>query len=584
MKKKNLSLLLAATMVVGLLVGCGQGEVSESTSQSESVSQSSKSEESSTATEDGDEAVAYEPVTLKMIAQAGGNDDSQERWAEHPAGKKLYDDLQELGITLDIEFVPADSLKETVQTRMAAGVEIPDIISYGWNSKSDIEEWGKNGLVVPINELLDKYDTDNSVRTYYDTWGDGVWEMSQSEDGNNYYYCYFGNIAKNYDINTREDFYDVGYYGWEIRKDWVEAVGEEVKEVYTPEEFFDLLKKMRDEDANGNGEQDEIVGLVLNFDNALAGQFGLNAGLLASYKSDGKGVTANVYSENFPAYIQYLKDFYECGLYDTVCLDTPIEELVGQNRIAAYYNSYNPGRHDKFVPGYDETDLEKNYYVPVIIDTDGNLSNGIVYYTDVAGATVQSPYFVPTGTENEEAIVRLLKYIYTEEFAMLGSYGLEGEEYGWYYDKEGKIVITDVTDKNGEALNSVRLVMHAFPALPCPPVGKDYAVADSLTVPRNAWGNEMRYKLKAELYEPSVENGTVIYRTPGYGAATSKETEFLTEKENVLTTYMSELMTDLVLGRKSLDDLATYQKELQELGLDEYVKIMQDRYDRLYNE
>lgn len=51
-----------------------------------------------------------------------------------------------------------------------------------------------------------------------------------------------------------------------------------------------------------------------------------------------------------------------------------------------------------------------------------------------------------------------------------------------------------------------------------------------------------------------------------YPLTTDEEQETLNEITNTLETYAKELLVDLILGNKSLDDLATYQAELEKLG------------------
>ncbi len=50
--------------------------------------------------------------------------------------------------------------------------------------------------------------------------------------------------------------------------------------------------------------------------------------------------------------------------------------------------------------------------------------------------------------------------------------------------------------------------------------------------------------------------------------------------ETVLDTYSSELLVDMILGRKSIDDLDQYIEEMKALGLDEYLAVYQARHDR----
>ena len=579
MKKKILSLLLVGAMAVGMLAGCGkQAEDPVSSKPSESEKESTSTVEESSE----DEPITYEPVTIKILGTSSGKD-VQENWQEVPVGKALYDDLQELGITLEFEWVAGDALKDIVNTRMAAGVELPDIIGYGWENKNSIIEWGQSGLVKPVNELLDKYDTDNSIREFIEKYGPGLFNINKAPDGNNYWFSYFAGISSFIDPHTGNEVKDCSKFAWEIRKDWVEAVGEEVKQVYTLDELITLLKKMRDQDANGNGKADEIIYTGIDsFNTNFALQFGLNSDLICGYASDGKGITANIYNERLPEYIEFMQDLYESGLYDTETISTNLTELVGQDRIALYHAYYSIGRYDKYLPGYDENDLETNHYVPILIDPDGDLSNGLPLYTDASGVVDYTPFFIPSASENEEAIVRLFDYIYSERYGTLCILGLEGEDRGWYRNEDGFIVNTPYTEApEAQSLANITVAWQGLPIVPCAPVLNDLKIVYG-TDPKFEWGNDLVYKLATELYPISIEKGKVVYRTYTYGPMTDEESAFMTENGTVLQTYMQELLTDLILGRKSLDDLATYQKELQDLGIDRYVEITQARYDRVF--
>lgn len=91
-------------------------------------------------------------------------------------------------------------------------------------------------------------------------------------------------------------------------------------------------------------------------------------------------------------------------------------------------------------------------------------------------------------------------------------------------------------------------------------------------IPKNIW----HYKLCTE-YFPHMDYST------GHQLAMASEEEVavIERTENVLSTYASELLTDLILGNKSLDNLPEYQKEMEELGLLEYLDVMQARRNRI---
>ena len=59
-----------------------------------------------------------------------------------------------------------------------------------------------------------------------------------------------------------------------------------------------------------------------------------------------------------------------------------------------------------------------------------------------------------------------------------------------------------------------------------------------------------------------------------------EEAETIGQIEEQLNTYAEELLVDLILGRRSLDDMETYLGELEKLGLQDYINIKQARRDR----
>ena len=62
--------------------------------------------------------------------------------------------------------------------------------------------------------------------------------------------------------------------------------------------------------------------------------------------------------------------------------------------------------------------------------------------------------------------------------------------------------------------------------------------------------------------------------------ATPEESERVTELTADFDTYYRELLTKLILGEADLADWDSYIADMQELGMDELISIMQDRYNR----
>ena len=86
-----------------------------------------------------------------------------------------------------------------------------------------------------------------------------------------------------------------------------------------------------------------------------------------------------------------------------------------------------------------------------------------------------------------------------------------------------------------------------------------------------------------DLWQNCYDKNMVMFTTPSLTQPTDEENAFLLEHEALLTTYARELLTDLILGNKSIEDLPKYLEEMEELGYKEYLDIMQARLDRFVN-
>ena len=62
--------------------------------------------------------------------------------------------------------------------------------------------------------------------------------------------------------------------------------------------------------------------------------------------------------------------------------------------------------------------------------------------------------------------------------------------------------------------------------------------------------------------------------------ATPEETELIAKYSTELNTYMSELFANLISGAWSFDDWDSYEAQMNELHLQDMLKVYQDLYNR----
>lgn len=591
MKKRVLSLLLAGALTCGLLAGCGSqpagntGDLADTGKSEDAGKESSSTEaeaqEQETPESSAEEAGDKELTTVKILCK---NDFSAEikvaDWEKYPVSQILVQDLEEIGIRLELECIDNDSIGNVINTRMASGVDLPDLIAYCWigGGENDVLDWAKNGLVYSVNELLEQYDADGSIRAFYEEKAPGAWEKNAEADGSVWWFTYLANAHDVVDKETGKIYEKIDPWTISIRSDWVRALGEEVKEVYTPDEFFDLMMKIRNGDANGNGKQDEIVHLdISGFKNGIAQSFGLTNELLAGYYEGENKVFSNFYHENFPAYIEFMNKLYESGLYDTSSLSSTNEQVVSENRAAGVFY-YSGADYEFSLPEIEEG---VDYYRPILLDVDGDLTNGFCTLTDSNDVMTYNQYFVPKSCEHPEAVVKLMDYVYSEKYAKLVQLGIEGKRYE--VDENGNYVILNLgakeEDDANKSLFETGLGLFALPRFVLYPEVTERSDSPELSekpyqIHKQLW----KYKFATELY-PMADKRE--FDGQFLAIPTDEENAVVAEKSEALWTYASELLTDLILGNKSLDDLPEYQQELENLGLTEYMNVIQARRDRV---
>ena len=302
MKNKILATLLALSLTIGCLAGCGNSKENGSSAADESSKSSQTAEstvaESSTEEEKTDSnfnetgyPIVNEKVTLELYAITSITD---------PNEAEFWKELEELtNVHIEWTTIPADSAKERINL-MFAGGEYPDAITNATAGVSNLQELAAEGIVVPLNDLIDKYMPNLKERTT-----DELAQITYT-DGNIYY---FPMITDYYWMHSVQAVY--------INQEWLDNLGLDMPT--TIDEFTEVLRAFKEKDANGNGDpDDEIPYSALNWDwkymfSMITGAFGYPWGDLLV--DDGTVVDPRV-EESSKEAIKYLRMLYTEGLID----------------------------------------------------------------------------------------------------------------------------------------------------------------------------------------------------------------------------------------------------------------------------
>ncbi len=267
MKSKVLAMVLAGTMVTGLLAGCGSPAPSADSA-------------GGTAGNGGDEGV----VTLKVAAMAF-NDQSLEAEVEAAANELLKDK----GVAIDIIFINIGSWQQQTNLLLTGGDSVDIIPWYG----TPLTTYVNNGQALALDELIAQY-------------GQGILEEIPEDMLN------VGRIdGKLYGISTDREV--ANSYGIWMRKDILEETGIDPSTIKTLEDceaIFAKVKELHPEMTCLSGG----AGGTLQTNTWGWDQLSDNNNLGVMLDNGQAGEVVNLYSsDEYENYIRLMRSWYEKG-------------------------------------------------------------------------------------------------------------------------------------------------------------------------------------------------------------------------------------------------------------------------------
>ncbi|MFQ7727005.1 MAG: hypothetical protein ACLRI7_11650 [Ruthenibacterium lactatiformans] len=458
---------------------------------------------------------------------------------------------------LDVEWevITAEQYPVILQTRLASGNDLPDIVKVHTLDDAALLALAEQGLIIPINEIIDKYSAGPAREAFNKTFP-SVRPLTTAEDGNMYWFC---NVQNKYygDNNDANGSFSILY-----RRDWADAL--EIDEPENLEEFTQMLRDFRTKDANGNGQQDEILFIdPSSFRTGIAQWFDLATGTIALDPQQNKIVTPWK-NPNVKAYFAYLNSLVNEGILDPAVAGNYelLTQKRAENKIAAMWDYTNAMWNEPTVQAIAPDAL----YAPLmpLPAVDGVEPASM----SEPGQMVWERYAVTKDCKDLEAVARLLDIVYSEDYATLTAFGEEGVNFT--YDEEGVMVSCGLS---GDELREQRIAEGAMlwngvlPRVQSVDMRQQVATCDDYK--RDVTLALIDYDKK---YPDQLNNFLAL--------PTKEESERINELQATLDTASQELATKLTLGQIPLSDLEKEVEKLDELGLSELLEIAQARYDR----
>lgn len=359
-------------------------------------------------------------------------------------------------------------------------------------------------------------------------------------------------------------------YSYMIRKDWMERANV-TKIPETWDEFVDMLQKFKDTDANGDGNaENEIPLLVKPAD--MRATFGINSKYYWCVENGEYKAVVN--HSNYKTYITEMRDLYSKGLLDkeyvTKMVDPSWQEwssvpaAMSDNSTGAtvWWAEYTTKSTEALQPGNEEY-LKEGEWIGIAPIVGPNCDKG--YMASQAG--VLKNFMIPSYVSEDKVktILKFIDWFCTDEGIELMNYGLEGTHYTKMEDGSKRIKDVFCTFT---AARKAGLLYDPMPFM---------WANDSYT--QMATGNSDPGEMTAtgKLFYDALNANEGHYMAQAYDMATS----VWQDNKTALTPMLDKFETDMITGKLSLSDYDTELQKILDAGLTECEAAQKAAYDEI---
>ncbi|GAB2542324.1 extracellular solute-binding protein [Gracilibacillus alcaliphilus] len=485
--------------------------------------------------------IVDEPLDMTMMGPGTG----LAEWADM-AVLQEYQEMTNIHFTFDTP--PLSDFQTKLNLAFASG-DVKDVI-YGAGSDNltpGMEvDYGEQGILLPLEDLIEEhapniqklFEEDPDVKKSVTTLDGHIYSLPRVSRG-----------------PTAAWALGPMWYNGE----WLDALG--VKELpKTTDEFYELLKRFKEEDPNGNGEADEIPLIDTQERHTrlwLMGAFGLKEWGIEEV--DGT-VRYTPITENYREYLAYMHKLYDEGLLDPETFAQTNEQKTakGQNNQVGVFQAW----FSFFTTGQSEAEAMNNpMFQPLVSDlTDEPV---IPRNTTIGRGT----FSITKDNPNPEAAIRWIDYFYSQEGFDFLAQGPEG--YLWEWDNEEEGTKTWFEAPEGyETTEDYRGTLTpnygiSAPGLVVPITGKEDSDFDKFIKAETA-----------EKVEPYAEVPfPLVYLS-------NEEQAEINSIEVDLQSYVEQMEAKFITGVEPLSKWDAYVETIENMNIGKYVEVHQAAYDR----
>ena len=543
--RKRHNRILATTLalvLIGSLMGCS-GKPAETTTETPTTTAEAKPTESAGTEAPAETTTAAEaagitfpladPVTMSMFAVSAGY-----TGAELPDVLAFQVAEQNTNVKWDVTSCLAADLGEKRGLLLSSG-DYPDVLFKSFITHNEIEKYGFQGVLIPLNDLIDQYMP--NLKKLLDE--RNAWQYITSSDGNIY------------SLPTLSRKSPATILLWQNMR-WLDAVG--MKEPTNMEELYQVLKAFKENDPNGNGKADEIpfeannsVPPIYLFQYMMAMDF--NTFCVLDPATDTIDYVAR--TDTYKEFLSWLAKFYEEGLLDKDCFSKTIDQQYaeGPSDVYGYFYSWSPSETvgAELSEGYDY--MVMTPWGDNSVSSDAGVAEGAMVITDKC--------------KNPEIAAAWADQFYSEEGGILSVMGVEDKTWKWREDGKWEYITgTEYGEDESTVRDNTTLQGSAYNPMAWPQTYYNDQYRDETNVSGSS--EEKRISSLCAQPFPSLK-------------LTEEESKRIVEINTDISDYIMEYLAEVTTGKKNLDETwDSYLSQLDSMGGAEYGQIYNDAYHR----
>lgn len=560
--KKLIGLLLALTMVLGVFTGCS-GQSAEPSAQKggeaapESAAAPAESADAGEESADGGERVLLEDgntyatglpivkdkITISIVRGKNPLDSSTDT-NDKPIMKKMEEDTN---IHIEWIDIPAgEGLDE--QVNILLSTDMPDAFMGLLGSDQIMRDYGS---FVPLTDMLEKYAP--HIMETYDKTGGAALNALTYPDGNIY--------SLMSSVYTQHMSWTIGVQF--INKEWLERVNMDMPT--TLDEYYEVLKAFKEQDANGNGDpNDEIpLGWCQNEFQARLIQFMGAFGFNDNYRIENGKIIPTANTDEYRQFLEFYHKLAEEGLMDVEGFSQTSEQFLSKAK-QGIYGTFYAWTPDTII---DDVSLSDQYVQLLPMSAPGLEGKETVYGTKDRFMGQINGLVITSACEYPEALVRWYDYMGSSvEMKQLARIGEEGV---MWEIKDG--VVYELQDQgpdfNFQAACYTYGLMQICPVLLYP---EETAAIDEATSPQNFARDG--YVTAAEPW--ILDDGLMPSRI-----ATEEATLEKAAYEPDLLSYISNFTANAILEGVTDESWQTHLSDLEKYRYSDWIEWQQKYYD-----